>query len=38
MGPVLIPTIIFIVCLIGAVAVVAYIADQQAEHHDKGNG
>lgn len=37
MGPVLIPTIIFIVCLIGAVAVVAYLADQQAEHNDPGN-
>ncbi len=38
MGPVLIPTIIFIICLIVAVAAVAYIADQQAEQHDKRNG
>lgn len=38
MGPVLIPTIIFIICLIAAVAVVAYLADQQAERHDGGNG
>jgi len=38
MAPVLIPTIIFIICLIVAVAVVAYVADQQAERHDKGNG
>lgn len=34
MGSVLIPTIIFIVCLIVGVAVVAYLADQQAEQND----
>ena len=38
MGPVLIPTIIFIVCVIAAVAVVAYVTDRSAEQHDRGNG
>ena len=34
MASVLVPTVIFIICLIVAVAAVAYIADQQAERHD----
>ena len=38
MGTVLIPAIIFIACVIAAVAVVSYLADQSAEHHDRGNG
>jgi hypothetical protein len=38
MGAVLIPVIITIACMIVLVAVVAYLADQTAEHHDKGKG
>jgi len=36
MGPVLIPAVIFIVCVIGAVAVVSYLVDQNAEQNDRG--
>ena len=38
MGTVLIPAVIFIVCIIAAVAVVSYLVDQSAEHHESGNG
>jgi len=37
MGTVLIPAVIFIACIIAAVAVVSYLVDQSAEHHDRGN-
>ena len=35
---VLIPVSIFIVCVIAAVLVVSFLADKDAEHHDRGNG
>jgi hypothetical protein len=38
MGPVLIPAIFFIVCVIAAVAVLSFLVDQSAEHHDAKNG
>jgi len=38
MASVLIPVIVFIIGVVAFVGVIAYLADQSAEHHDRGNG